>query len=300
MNWQWYELRYRALSPLHVGFHKLGMVQRTRSYVPGRALWGAITSHLARTVAGKALPLYQQIGQAVHAHLRFTYLFPWVDEAQGVLVPRFHVAEDSETQLFYGTQENSLPAREFERRFIYALGQTAVAPESQTALDASLHESEFLAHLVKLREGEPFRPVYFCGYLGVAPDFSYREQLWPAIRDIAVGGDRSYGYGRLRLEVNYPRELQGGESLFGWQAGDLSGERVTWTPNWPVPAHVKCVSSLAMAGDIEPLVGREIGDTGFGQVHSLMQPCWVPGSVPTGPHVFTIGHYGIWHHDEDL
>jgi hypothetical protein len=137
-------------------------------------------------------------------------------------------------------------------------------------------------------------------YVGFSSFFSLVVFLWPAIRDIAVGGDRSYGYGRLRLEIKYPRELQGGEFFFGWQAGELTGEKVTWTPGWPVPAHVKCVSSLAMAGDLEPLVGREIGNAGFGQVHSVMQPCWVPGSAILSPQNFTIGDFGVWHLSEDI
>jgi hypothetical protein len=46
-----YHLVLRLRSPLHIGWNKTGNVQRTRSYVTGRNLWGALTMRLTRDQA---------------------------------------------------------------------------------------------------------------------------------------------------------------------------------------------------------------------------------------------------------
>lgn len=293
MSFKWYEVRFRALSPLHIGYHKLGMVQRTRPYVPGRALWGAVTNNLARFLAPSEAADYPGVGDSVLQGLRFTYLFPTLEDL-GPLAPWYS------PDLGYGvdsaTGKPALPAQEFECLFLYAAGQTAVAPESQTAEDATLHETEYLAHQVRYPENRPARPVHFLGYLGVGPDFPHQDQLWRAIRDLAVGGERSYGCGRLSL-IDY-RPLVDGDSFFGWGAGTLlpGGLEIAWCPDRPVPAHVRAHPRLQMKGDLEPLVGRETNAQGFGQfVKSVSRDlCWVPGSVATTARSFTIGPYGIW------
>jgi len=302
MSFTWYEVRYQAMSPLHLGYHKLGMVQRTRPYIPGRALWGAVTNNLSREIAGSGAPDYQGVGKLVHQGLRFTYFFPWLDAESGALAPWFARDAAGYSELSYGvkkaTMEPVLHAREFERLFLYASGQTAVSPDSQTAQDATLHETEYLAHQVRYPENRPVRPVYFLGYLGVGTDFPPADQLWPAIRDLAVGGERSYGCGRLRL-TQY-RKLPSGDSFFNWGAGTLlsGGQEVSWCPGWPVPAHVEMTAQLKMVGDVEPLIGRETLARGFGQELSRGIPCWVPGSVSTCAQAFTIGAYGIWRLEE--
>lgn len=46
--WQWYQLILRLLTPTHISWNKIGNVQRTRPYITGRALWGALTARLTR------------------------------------------------------------------------------------------------------------------------------------------------------------------------------------------------------------------------------------------------------------
>jgi hypothetical protein len=299
MSFAWYEVRYQAMSPLHLGYHKLGMVQRTRAYIPGRALWGAVTNNLSREVAGSGAPDYRGVGKLVHRGLRFIYFYPWLDADSGALVPWIAPDAAGFSELGYGVKkakmESVLYAQEFERLFLYASGQTAVSPYSQTAQDSTLHETEYLAHQVSYPESRPVRPVYFFGYLGIGPDFPYADQLWPAIRNLVVGGERSYGCGRLRLIQS--RELSTEDSFFGWGAGTLlpGGQEVSWYPGFPFPAHVRASTALPMGGDLEPLVGRVTKDSQtFGQNVTDNSLCWTPGSTLSQARTFTIGDYGIW------
>ncbi len=302
MNWSWYELRYRALSPLHIGYHTLATVQRTRPYVTGRAMWGAVTSRLAQILAEGGKPDYKKVDREVHQALLFTYLFPCLGLEAKPLIPWFPSGEKGCEPCFYSKglgniQETSMCAREFERRFIYVTGQTAVAQATQTALDGSLHETEFLAHQV-LNSNGFITPVTFFGYLGVHANFPHVDVLLKAIRELTVGGERSYGCGRLRLaSPDEPRRLEGHEKLFDWGAFDADSATVVWPTEVPVPAHVVICDGVPISGDIEPFLGRETAGEGPGKHISVMNPCWVPGSVissksPARP--FTIGDHGIW------
>ena len=38
MTWHCFRLTYELRSPLHIGYHKVGNVQRTRYYIPARNL----------------------------------------------------------------------------------------------------------------------------------------------------------------------------------------------------------------------------------------------------------------------
>jgi len=42
MTWQLFQVTYELHSPLHIGYHKIGNLQRTRYYIPARNLWAAV------------------------------------------------------------------------------------------------------------------------------------------------------------------------------------------------------------------------------------------------------------------
>ena len=51
MTWRAFEVVLRLRSPMHIGCGKVGNLQRTRPYVTGRVLWGALTMRLTRDAA---------------------------------------------------------------------------------------------------------------------------------------------------------------------------------------------------------------------------------------------------------
>ena len=66
----------RLASPVHCGFRTVGNLKQTRKYVPGMALWGALTARLARTRhENPAFLDYQAAGEQIHQDLRYSYLY---------------------------------------------------------------------------------------------------------------------------------------------------------------------------------------------------------------------------------
>lgn len=106
MAWQTFPVTYELCSPLHIGCHKVGNVQRTRYWVPARNLWGAITERLTRSgfrPTGVPPGDYQRIGEWVKEHCGFTYFF--VYDGNEILYPHW-----TEEGLHYG----SLSTPDFE------------------------------------------------------------------------------------------------------------------------------------------------------------------------------------------
>lgn len=73
MTWTACHITLRVLSPIHIGWRKIGNLQQTRPYVTGRSLWGALTARLTRELGNSN---YLHIGDLVDKHLAFTYFYP--------------------------------------------------------------------------------------------------------------------------------------------------------------------------------------------------------------------------------
>jgi hypothetical protein len=301
MTWRWYELRYLALTPLHIGYHTFGLVQRTRTYIPGRALWGALVNCLALARSSSpAPPDYQKAAAWIEQHVRFTYFFPQLEG--NTLLPWFNLSTPG---LGFGYRGGASPthvmsAAEFEKCFIQVHGQTAVSPEANTATEGSLHETEFMACEVFSPWSRRVHRVVYQGYLGIENNAALAlPELWSAWSALSVGGDRSSGSGRLRLAPP-PRLLTSGETFFSLpDTASSDPNAISWPKEIPMPAHV-ALAGLEAAGDLEPLVGRLTeptqDSTGFGQVLSPAAQCWTPGSVLLrAGFTFTINTFGLWY-----
>jgi hypothetical protein len=75
MTWKAYQVTFQLLSPMHIGWRKLGNLQQTRPYLTGRTLWGALTARLTREAGGIGKD-YEAIGKKVDEQLAFTYFYP--------------------------------------------------------------------------------------------------------------------------------------------------------------------------------------------------------------------------------
>ncbi|MCK4620321.1 MAG: hypothetical protein KAT52_10270, partial [Desulfobacterales bacterium] len=192
-------------------------------------------------------------------------------------------------------------------------GQTAILPQSNTAEDESLHESEYISHCIK-KNGE-YEPVFFIGYIFLKKDADFNGRkvglttgdvcLMPAIQELFVGGDLKYGWGCLKLQ-NIPEDEGCQKKIFGYKfmANCKSLPCIEIPKGSTLPAHLKVESGLKIKGDIEPLVGREWrsvknskGKTriGAGQKITDAKICWVPGSVmeEEETQALRIGEFGI-------
>ncbi|MGB9873322.1 MAG: hypothetical protein ACPLYD_16895, partial [Anaerolineae bacterium] len=127
-----YKIVFRLLSPLHCGWFKQGNVQRTRPYVTGKILWGALTARLTRDVPDLGGD-YVMVGQRVNAELAFTYLYP---------------ATGQDVDLWpWGDPD------EFAWRYLNSYAGTALDYDRNAAEEGSLHETEFIAPVT--RDGQP-------------------------------------------------------------------------------------------------------------------------------------------------
>ncbi len=283
MAWQTYQVVFRLRTPTHIGWGKVGNLQRTRPYVTGRVMWGALTMRLTRNAAGAHglapdAAAYQRMGAAVHQALGTTYFYP-ATEAQGT----YQIAWPWEH-----------PQR-FRYRFLSSYSSTALSYPQQSAATGMLHEVEFLTPQT-LDSGEP---VFLVGYVFVADGGGLNWQA--ACQRLQVGGERGYGWGDLELVCCQPadEELFAGRVRFNGEgerpilylraAHDTPGSLLAHTY-----AH-----NLAASGEIEPLVGREWRSNNAryryaGQHVSLAGICFAPGSTVDQPLTVVVEPAGMW------
>jgi hypothetical protein len=282
MGWKAFSLALRLLSPVHIGAGAEGNLQRTRPYVTGKALWGALTARLARDCPDLRGD-YAEAGRRVHAELGFSYLYPTCGEEE----PPWPWGETADV---------------FRWRFLGSVASTAVDPSGSGALEGSLHEVEHIAPVT--RDG---RAVILRGYLFAAEGSQLPwQEVLPRLQ---LGGERGYGWGRVQVEGL--EEVAPERVLFGMYHGDPG----TWPPvltardrgggGTCLLAHALAVdvqdaeglrrACKGLSGPVEPLVGRETeAAAAFGARLSPARIAWVPGTPVAAGTRFRIGPYGVW------
>lgn len=288
MAWQLYQVVYELHSPLHIGYHKIGSVQRTRYYVPVRNIWGAVTEKLTRcgfTAPGVPEGSYAEIGKWVRTHCAFSYWF--LQDGEELLCPQYSLTDD----ILYG----SLRQFEFERRHLSALVTTALDAATTSAEAGSLHEIEILTPC----GGDDHQRTTLAGWIlldDVAAGVLGDESKWSQwLGDLQVGGERRYGFGRVRLHKDGWRSQVDGR-IFGSYRVRCAGDRpqVEVTEEKPFLAHT-FTQGVSASGAIEPLVGREtVGSDRFGGKLTSAELCWVPGSICETTLWFELAPEGIW------
>ena len=239
MTWTHYRPKFRLLSPLHVGYRKVGNLMQTRPYVPGKLSWAALTARLTRDDHdGSRGSEYRRIGGLVQQHFRCGYLWPSLDGK----LPCF-----------------PWECADFDYLLLNSYAATALDYDRTAALDGSLRETEFIAPVA--RDG---RSVSLLGDLWVQEDGLPTDLAgWKkALQHIQLGGERGYGWGRVRLCSKWDDgRTRQGTTIAGykWQAsnGQVS---LTIPAKKPLTAHAIAVGSGAISGvvgPVEPLVGWE-------------------------------------------
>jgi len=278
MAWQCYEVIFRLRTPLHIGWGNVGNVQRTRPYITGRVVWGALTMRLTRDQASRrgataAARAYREMGEQVHQHLVYSYFY-----AATMTDDKYKIAWPWEN-----------PGR-FRYRFLSSYGSTALSYPQQSAATGMLHEVEFLVpHTIDTGE-----PVFFVGYIFASDSCTLPWQA--ACQRLQVGGERGYGWGDLALMSC--QLVDADTRLFGQIGFDGQHERpvLQIEAGQSLLAHTLANDTIAN-GEIEPLVGRE-WDQHPGQQVAHSGTCFVPGSTvepdPAAPAQFAVGRSGIW------
>ncbi|MEM4217236.1 MAG: hypothetical protein QXZ09_04385 [Candidatus Methanomethylicaceae archaeon] len=285
MAWQVFKATYELRSPLHIGYHKVGNVQRTRYYIPARNLWGAVTEALTRRgfatgVLKTVRPDdYKAVGEWVKTHCAFGYWF--IEENGTALAPH-----NEDGALKYGPYR----VADFERLYLRAHVTTALDASTTSAEEGSLHEVEFIAPYTK--EG---KHTWVAGWVFLDDEARQHlcgKHIWRAwLGNLQVGGERRYGFGNLRL-VNYVgiRRLEDGYSL----NTEALRPQITISRGRPLLAHT-IVNGVNAKGMIEPLVWRVTTSSNyFGMNLSFGAMCWEPGAVLSNEYTFELTEEGLW------
>ena len=280
MAWQAYRWVWRLESPVHIGLSPAGFLNRTRLYIPARAMWGALTAELARQNASGAWPDYQSIGRDLQENARFSYLYP-AEQVNGRWHPWLPRYEEGRG-LCWQRQDGGdpLPDRTFRQRLLSTHPGTAIDPASDTAAEGTLREVEYIMP----RWRDTGAPVAFAGYVflrdGNDPyGLKNVKELW-------VGGESRYGFGRLsRVQPEGPVNDCFGISL------DLSDkDPILCEPEF-IWAHAPLDGGEAKAGAWEIVLGW---DQNTLRSEASCSPCWKPGSRAKGKIRFRLLGNGLW------
>lgn len=279
MTWCVYEVIFRLRAPLHIGCGIVGNLQRTRPYVTGRVLWGALTMRLTRDavqVHGPATDSleYRKVGDQVHQSLAFTYFYPAL-ERNGT----YHVQWPWEKE------------SAFRHRFFSTYQGTALTYPSQAAAEGALHEVEFVSPNT-LDTGEK---VFLRGYVFQKDDCTLNWQA--TLKRLQLGGERGYGWGDTELV----KITLSDENLFD---GLAIFNGIGYLPTICLPAdghllaHTQAIG-LPVAGNLEPLVGREWQSDNpsychAGQHVAFSGICFTPGSLVLETLDFAVKEFGMW------
>jgi len=118
-KWRCFRAVLQARAPIHIGWHELGLIQRTRYYIPARAMWGLLVAGLTpRLKSGPELQ-YEATARDLEDCLRFTCFFPATDPSDDSQLFRPKYVEKR------GITYGELTAAEFESRLVYS--QTSAA-----------------------------------------------------------------------------------------------------------------------------------------------------------------------------
>lgn len=242
MAWMHYTLKFRLLSPMHIGYRKVGNLMQTRQYVPGKNLWAALTARLTRDYHdGSQSKCYRIIGGLVQQHFRFGYLWPSLDGNE----PYFPWDHD-----------------DFDYQLLDSYASTALDYTENSALEGSLHETEYIAPNART---EKEKTVHLLGDLWVKASLPKELVYWKKEMDnLQLGGESAYGWGRLADCSNWENgQLERGRTIAGHEWKEKNRKIVlTLNENDKIIAHALASGPGAVAsltGPVEPLVGREWG-----------------------------------------
>ncbi|KYK29655.1 MAG: hypothetical protein AYK19_19410 [Theionarchaea archaeon DG-70-1] len=268
MSWVQYKVVLRLLSPLHIGWRKVGNLQQTRKYVTGKVFWAALTARLTRDMGrgtrGKA---YVDMGNKICEHFRFSYFYPALQND----VKEIESVEDLDVYYPWGEKD-------FDYLFLNSYASTAMDRSNRTSEEGTLHETEFISP--RSRNGEQ---VHLVGDIWVKDQLLEEVKEWDkSLGYLRLGGERSYGWGQVEPAFD-PVKVKRLEEI-----------RIKNKKH--VLAHVDAINIRdELKGHIEPLVGWE-HDIGKGwTLTKNVKLAFVPGSVVTCDSItFAVDSYGIW------
>lgn len=256
--WVRFPICLELLSPMHIGFLPNGagtVVAPTRLYVPGKNLWAAITASLTERIFDSPRPQdFADVGRALRDSAAFSYFY--LSDGERIFTPSY-----GSDELKWGNLQHS----DFHAIFLDSRMSTRIG-ESGAAEDGSLHEIEFIRHRIGspstgakspllcgvtwLRQESNVAGMSFEAEQGL-PVLSGDKSKAPLLAGLILGGERNYGFGRVRpIRISESLAKQLGEL---WPAEPLA----TFPLTSPLLAHARYVPDLLFKGNVEIVASRE-------------------------------------------
>ncbi len=287
MSWQCYRAVLRAEAPLHIGWHTLGLIERTRYYIPARSLWALLCAGIAR-VRFKHEPvpkMYRCAEDFVKLNLRFTCFFPGSGadvHDKDLWRPRYR-----ENGLQYGDRT---PAK-FETSLVHSQASTSIQPDYAAAELGALHETEYLVPEWTDPDQHRRCRLHFAGYL-FATENVPKDLLDSVLQCLLIGAECHRGWGRLAGTCSLHKPL----FFEHFELVPETGRIKTSEANCFLPGHLEYARSHeSLYGETEPLSGRSWGESGPGQKPAIRaRLCWAPGTRFGKAATFKIGEEGVW------
>lgn len=318
MAWAQYRVIFKLKSSLHIGYRKIGNLMQTRSYVPGKNLWAALTARITRD--SKNSNSYKATGEKINENLLFSYFWPAIapeakkDKISSLKLKTedkeiwdslrtyftFNISDDTFLKKIYPLKEESNKIKPFDYLFLDSYASTSLDYERQGAEEGSLHETEFISPVTRDK-----RQVYLAGSIWVKDNLHDDIKNWKnSLENISIGGEQKYGWGRLELfyceKVENTIGTDGSAKAMkkSLEGKDCKPVEYTIDPDdfpWsgPAPVHIYAANNPPnVQGSLEPLVGWNTNEAGELKV-SGATIAFCPGTnIDTTIH---IGNYGLWY-----
>lgn len=253
----WYQLRFRQLSPLHIGMRNYGVLSETRLFIPGWTMWGALVRCYGDGQGGTS----EKYEEGKKRLATISCFYPEV--AGEPLSP--HWAE-GELQL------GSYNERNFRQEFTDVFVSTAIRPGDLSAKDSSLHETEILLPRAK---SATKKTLTWVGVLGIkSGDDDDFKTFVQKLKQVYVGGEAAYGMGKLEISQEPLVQLTE-ENLKKWSLhtdGSLDLNESCVLKNY-----LEISGASLLRGKMEFAVQYDFTKSA-GKPFSQGYYCWVPGS----------------------
>jgi len=173
-----FELRYLLTSKLRIGAYQRGFTLTTLPFIPSYTIWGALVESITKRLSFKSIcnseidKLYEDVKNKV----LYKTVFP---------------------TSFYPVNEGTI--------FTDSYVSTAIDNSTKSAIDESLHESEFISPYESTLVDDNLKKVDFVGYIIAKSNWlQYLDEnlsipIDHFIQSIQVGADRKYGFGQFTL-----------------------------------------------------------------------------------------------------
>jgi len=229
MSWMVYQWSWRLESPLYVGMPPAGSLNRTRLYIPARALHGAIAAESARRKydedkdgdnanspdsASKQKgrkknlsPDYGKFGKEVGTWCRFTYLYPAekIDEQLFVWLPQYFC--ENEKTSAYGDRA---------RTGLYWVPQSvSTGKDLKKSEQSPLTDRAFRRRLLDVRAGTAINPESDAALDGSLREMECINPWWRGLSDSQASRSSVYLFGYVFLKDNgFKRKIEAMDTLF--------------------------------------------------------------------------------------